>query len=160
VIFLVAAMTCGAAAWIRLAADPFGPAVPWLGLAWTLLFARHSRRASFVAMALLLGLIDGIVAPAAWIAWPAAYLAAGTTAFATRRVFPVRGSTGELAIGALAAIAVRLIALPFPPAGLPAGGDALGPGAVGAALTGIATAALVALSGSWTRLRMSLASVT
>jgi hypothetical protein len=160
VILLVAALTSGAGAWLRIAAGPFGPAVPWVGLAWTLVFARHSRRAAFVAMAVILGLVDGIAAPAAWTVWPAAYLVAGTIAFATRRVLAVRRWAGELAIGFLAAAFVRVAAIPFPPAGLPGGPEPLGPPAAGAALTGVLTAILVGMSHRWTPLRMRLASVT
>jgi hypothetical protein len=160
VILLFAALSCGAGAWLRIALGPWGELVPWVGLAWTLVFARYSRRAAFVGMAVVLGFIDGIAAPAEWTVWPAAYLVAGTIAFATRRALAVRGWLGEAATGTLAAVLARVAALPFPPAGLPGGPGPLGPIAAGAALTGVLTAILVGMSHGWTPLRMRLASVT
>lgn len=158
-IAVAAILSSGAACWLRLALG--GPAayVPWVGLAWTLLFARHSRRATFAAPAIILGTIDGLSAPAVWTVWPVAYVVAGTLFFLTRRVLPIRGVAGETVLGAIAAALVRVLGLPFPPMDLPAARTPLGPAAVGALLTGIVLAFLVVLGRNWNPLRMKLARV-
>jgi hypothetical protein len=159
-ITLAAVVSCAAVSWLRTSLGALGPVLPWLGLAWTLLFARYSRRATFALVAVALGAIDGLTAPAAWTAWPIAYLLAGTLAFSTRRVLPVDRAFGEIVLGAIAAALVRVVALPFPPLDLPGGTDPMLPGAIGALLTGVATAGLVSLSKRWVGLRMRLTSVT
>jgi hypothetical protein len=158
-IFLAAVLTSGAACWLRLALGMQAAYVPWVGLAWTVLFARHSRRATFAGLAVVLGAIDGLSAPAAWTVWPIAYLIAGTSLYLTRRVLPARGVIGETVLGAVAASLVRVLGLLFPPLDLPAARTPLGPAAVGAVLTGVTLAALVALSRFWDPLRMKLARV-
>jgi hypothetical protein len=160
VIAFAAAVPCLLTCWLRFALGAWAPAVPWIGLAWTLVFARHSRRAAFAAFALLLGLIDGFTAPAPLTVWPIAYLVAGTAAYGTRRVLPVRSAGGEMLLGALATALVRAIALPFDPLGLELSSGPWAPWAVGAALTGACSAGLVLLARRWAPLRMRLLSVT
>jgi hypothetical protein len=156
----LALTTTLAATWLRLAFGASSAFVPWVGLAWTVLFARHSRRATFAAPALVLGAIDGIAAPAAWTAWPLLYLATGTLLYATRRVLPVRNVPGEVVLGTLAAALVRGLALLLPPPGLPVGFGAFGPGALGLLLTGVVSGVLLALGRGWSPLRMKLAKVS
>ena len=155
----LAIVSCAVTSWLRLAAGAWSPFVPWLGLAWTLLFARHSRRAAFGLLAVLLGLIDGLVAPAPWTIWPLLQVLIGTAAFATRRVLPVRGLLGELAIGAAAASIARALALPFRPMELQLPADPALSWILGAASTGVATSVLVSLSHHWVALRMRLQKV-
>jgi hypothetical protein len=160
VIAFTALLSTAAAAWLRLAIGPSSPFVPWVGLAWTVLFARHSRRATFAGPALVLGAIDGVSAPALWTIWPLAYLAAGILLFSTRRVLPVRGGLGEVALGTLAVVVVRALAHPFPALDLPRAVGPVVPAATGAFLTGVALAFLVALAERWSPLRMRLARVS
>src|SRR5262245_53048566 len=160
VITFAAVASTAAFAWLRFALGSHAAIVPWLGLAWTLLFARHSRRGAFALYGLSCGAIDGLVAPAAWTIWPVAYLVVGTAAFATRRVLPVRGMPGELVIGIVATILIRVLVIPFEPLGLSTGFGSAWPAALSAASTGVACAALLWLSRRWVALRMRLTSVT
>ena len=155
----VALLSTAAATWLRLALGESSPAVPWMGLAWTALFARHSRRGSFAAPALVLGAIEGVSAPAAWTVWPLCYLAAGSLLFLTRRLLPVRGAAGELLLGILVVGVVRAVAYPFPPLDLPRGIGPVAPAAAGALFTGVATAILVVMGEVWAPLRMRLGRV-
>jgi hypothetical protein len=159
VIALAALLTTAAATWLRLALGESSPAVPWMGLAWTALFARHSRRGSFAAPALVLGAIEGVSAPATWTVWPLCYLAGGSLLFLTRRLLPVRGAAGELLLGIVVVAVVRAIAYPFPPLDLPRGIGPFPPAAAGALFTGIVTALLVVLGEAWAPLRMRLGRV-
>ena len=155
VVAVASALIC---TWLRSSLGSAAVVVPWVGLAWTILFARHSRRAAFAMFALLLGAIDGLLAPARWTVWPIAYLLIGTLAFATRRILPARGLPGELVIGALGAAALSLLAIPFEPMGLEVG--LVFPWVIGSISTGVASALLLWLSGHWVALRMRLSKVS
>ena len=146
-----ALLSTAAATWLRLALGDSSPAVPWMGLAWTALFARHSRRGSFAGPALLLGAIEGLSAPAAWTVWPLCYLAGGSLLFLTRRLLPVRGAAGELVLGIVVVAVVRAIAFRFRRSISRAGSVPSRPAAAGALFTGIVTALLVVLGEAWRR---------
>ena len=159
-IAFAALLSTAAATWLRLALGESSSAVPWMGLAWTALFARHSRRGSFAGPALLLGAIEGLSAPATWTVWPLCYVAAGSLLFLTRRLLPVRGAAGELLLGILVVAVVRVISQPFPPLDLPRGIGPFAPAAAGALFTGIVTSLLVVLGENWAPLRMRLGRVS
>jgi hypothetical protein len=157
---LLAIASCVLGTVLRIALGVSSPAVPWCALAWTILFARRSRRASFAAFAVVLGGIEGLAAPVPWTVWPIACLAAGIAAHATRRVLPVRSAAGEGALAALLLLVVRLLLQPLAPFGLPAATASFASCAIEAVATGAMTMALAILSRRWDALRMSLARVT
>jgi hypothetical protein len=158
-ITIVAVLSVGLATWLRFALGEAAPAVPWVGLAWVLLFARHSRRARFVASALFLGALEGLTLPAAWTVWPIIYLLVGFLAFGTRRFLAVQSAGGEVLFGSFSALLARLLALPFPAAGLPSAFEPLLLAFLGFGLTGIVTGVLGWMATRWVALRMKLTKV-
>ena len=86
---------------LRLLLGPVGLIVPCAAFAWTQLVARRSERGSFVATALLAACVEGPTFDAPFAAAPFAAIVVGITALGTRRLFPVRGPRGEVALGVL-----------------------------------------------------------
>ncbi len=86
---------------LRLLLGPAGLVVPCAAFAWTQLVARRSSRGSFVATALLAACLEGPTFDAPFAALPFAAVVVGITALGTRRLIPVRGPRGEIALGVL-----------------------------------------------------------
>jgi hypothetical protein len=160
VIAVVAVLTCVAASALRLVVGDGAAAVPVLGLAWTVVFARHSRRGAFALLGAACGAVEGLTLPAAWTYWPMAFVFAGCAAYLTRRLLPVRGFVGEAVVTALCCAGILAGAVVFPPFSLPKVFLVSAGAGAGVALTGAAAAALLVMSRTVTPLRMALQKVS
>ncbi len=150
-IAVVSLLSVITACWLRAMLGEFGLAVPFVGLAWVVLWARRSTTGSFVAAAVGFGLLDGLTSLTAWTAYPLVYLALGLAAFWTRRILPVSRARGEALVGMVIALLAVLLLWPFRGTNdLGRGSDLSWTGAIGGVVTtGPLIAALVAVTPRW-----------